>query len=622
MRPVEARPERGENDRQQCDRDHDADERDEHAADADAAQERHRQHGQRQEADGHGGAAEDDRAAGGRDRTLDRLLARVPMRALLAPADDDEQRVVDRDAEPDERDQEADDAGDRHEAREAPDEQEARHDRAEPDDERHEGEQRGEHEGEHEQRANPAQHSLGEDAEAALLAARRVERVEAAYVHRPAGKAHPAQSSRNRFRGGRVLTEATRLRRRVGKDECRPPVRGDERATRGRCVRRNPRLRHGTTHGGVHSLERGAHGRRLHGFVPLQRDNGDDRGAVATVAEASSDRRIGLVAFTARHRVLVAERVERLAGGEDADRGQPEPKEHHELAMPEREACETDEHAGHRTVAKVLSETLQGRNLTVLPRGEADPPAGGLSARKPRLPSYSETLVIAPTRIVHLRRLTHSALLRDVLAALVAYGLTLAVLHGMPGGKRHLDLLGGVLAGVACFPLLTRRRWPLGVFVLTTAASAAMNGLGYGLGPPFGPTFALFFVAIDERTRTRIRQTAPVVLLMFAIHVGSTRISHSGFPTSPVLFGILVWGAAWVVGDQLRHRRHRRAELVERAERERRLAVAEERTRIARDLHDSAAHAINVILVQAGAARLLQQDQPAATHEALTTIED
>ena len=192
----------------------------------------------------------------------------------------------------------------------------------------------------------------------------------------------------------------------------------------------------------------------------------------------------------------------------------------------------------------------------------------------------------------------------------------------MPGARHHLDLLGGALAAVACFPLLTRRRWPLGVFVLTAAASATMNGLGYGLGPPFGPTFALFFVAIDERTRTRIRQTAPVVLTMFAIHVGSTRISHSGFPTSPILFGILVWGAAWVIGDQLRHRRHRQAELVERAERERRLAVAEERTRIARDLHDSAAHAINVILVQAGVARLLQQDQPAATHEALTTIED
>jgi signal transduction histidine kinase len=50
--------------------------------------------------------------------------------------------------------------------------------------------------------------------------------------------------------------------------------------------------------------------------------------------------------------------------------------------------------------------------------------------------------------------------------------------------------------------------------------------------------------------------------------------------------------------------------------------VAEERNRIARDLHDSAAHAINVILVQAGGARLLQNRDPGAVTAALTTIED
>lgn len=227
-----------------------------------------------------------------------------------------------------------------------------------------------------------------------------------------------------------------------------------------------------------------------------------------------------------------------------------------------------------------------------------------------------------PTATIRARRLTQAPLVRDLLVALVAYGLTLAVLHGMPGTKRHLDPLGGVLAAVACFPLLARRQSPLGVFALTTAASATLNGLGYGLGPPFGPTFALFFVATDERTRARIRLTATVVLGMFAIHVGSTLFRHSGFPTSPILFGILVWGGAWVVGDQLRHRRHRRADLTREMERERRLAVAEERTRIARDLHDSAAHAINVILVQAGAARLLQQESPAEARAALTTIED
>jgi signal transduction histidine kinase len=75
-------------------------------------------------------------------------------------------------------------------------------------------------------------------------------------------------------------------------------------------------------------------------------------------------------------------------------------------------------------------------------------------------------------------------------------------------------------------------------------------------------------------------------------------------------------------------RRERVANLEERARqaeretvRERRLAAAEERTRIARDLHDSAGHAINVILVHAGAARLLAEKNPARSREALATIE-
>jgi signal transduction histidine kinase len=219
--------------------------------------------------------------------------------------------------------------------------------------------------------------------------------------------------------------------------------------------------------------------------------------------------------------------------------------------------------------------------------------------------------------------------MRDVAVALAAFGLTLLVLGLDHGAKRGLDPLGVVLAAVATWPLVVHRRSPLGVFALTTVASAALNGLGYAVGPPFGPTIALFYVAEDERTRARIVETAAVVLVLFAVHIGATAAAHGGFPTSPILFGILVWGGAWVLGDQLRQRRRRRADVEERirraqrdTERERRLAAAEERTRIARDLHDSAAHAINVILVQAGAARLLQQRDPDATRRALTTIED
>jgi signal transduction histidine kinase len=220
-------------------------------------------------------------------------------------------------------------------------------------------------------------------------------------------------------------------------------------------------------------------------------------------------------------------------------------------------------------------------------------------------------------------------MLRDAAVAALAFGATLALLAGRHGSNPSLDALGVVLAALASLPLVLRRRSPLGVFAVTTAASASLNGLGYALGPPIGPTIALFFVASDERTRDRIRPTALIVLGLFALHVAVTPISHNGFPTSEILFGVIVWGGAWAVGDQVRERRRRLADLVERArraerdtQRERRLAAAEERTRIARDLHDSAAHAINVILVQAGAARLLQERDPEAARGALATIED
>ena len=96
-----------------------------------------------------------------------------------------------------------------------------------------------------------------------------------------------------------------------------------------------------------------------------------------------------------------------------------------------------------------------------------------------------------------------------------------------------------------------------------------------------------------------------------------------------LLLGAGVWLAAWFAGDRSRLRREQIAELEERArsaereaERERRLAAAEERMRIARDLHDSAGHAISVILVQAGAARVLQERDPAGARVAIETVEE
>jgi signal transduction histidine kinase len=215
--------------------------------------------------------------------------------------------------------------------------------------------------------------------------------------------------------------------------------------------------------------------------------------------------------------------------------------------------------------------------------------------------------------------------------AVFAGSVALLAARGDSGADtRELDPLGVLLAALASLPLAAWRRGPLAVFVLTAAASAALNGLGYPPGPPLGPTVAVYLLAISpERTRAPRWAAAAVVVGLLVAHAGAAGIADDAFPTVPLLFGAVVWGGAWVIGDRVRERRVRMLELEERArraerdaERERRLAAAEERTRIARDLHDSAGHAINVILVQASAARLLSEKDPERSRAALETIEE
>jgi signal transduction histidine kinase len=212
--------------------------------------------------------------------------------------------------------------------------------------------------------------------------------------------------------------------------------------------------------------------------------------------------------------------------------------------------------------------------------------------------------------------------------ALGAFVATLSFLHAH-GTSRALDPLGVALAALASFPLLAWRRSTLVVFVLTSAASAALQLIGYHLGPPIASAIALSMVAGDPRTRNRLSLTAAVVIGMLAIYLAAATVGQQHFPATSILGASALWGGAWIAGEQIRQRRQRIGEFRERAqqarrdaEREQRLAVAEERNRIARDLHDSAAHAINVILVQAGAARLLQERDPDAVRKALRTIED
>jgi signal transduction histidine kinase len=226
-----------------------------------------------------------------------------------------------------------------------------------------------------------------------------------------------------------------------------------------------------------------------------------------------------------------------------------------------------------------------------------------------------------------LRRMLRRDLVADagIAAAVLAFSLA-ALSHGSFDPGRSLDVLGVVLATLASVPLAARRSAPLQVFALVTGATAALYGLRYGLGPPVG--FAIALYTVTER-RNEIRpRTWTVALVGSVVLLLGPHLVRDGFAPE-LLLGGAVWAAAWFAGDRTRLRRERMAELEERAlraereaERERRLAAAEERARIARDLHDSAGHAINVILVQAGAARLLSENDPDGARAALRTIED
>jgi signal transduction histidine kinase len=218
--------------------------------------------------------------------------------------------------------------------------------------------------------------------------------------------------------------------------------------------------------------------------------------------------------------------------------------------------------------------------------------------------------------------------LLDALIAVAVLAFSLAAIgrgRFVDDGE-SLDAVAVVLVALTALPLVARRLAPLPIFAIVTAATATLYGLRYGLGPPLGFAVALYTVA-DERDE-RQEGLRRALLAVSAVVLLVPHVVQEGFAPE-VFLGAGVWAAAWFAGDRMRLRREQIAELEERArnaereaERERRLAAAEERMRIARDLHDSAGHAISVILVQAGAARVLQERDPAGARVAIETVEE
>jgi signal transduction histidine kinase len=189
--------------------------------------------------------------------------------------------------------------------------------------------------------------------------------------------------------------------------------------------------------------------------------------------------------------------------------------------------------------------------------------------------------------------------------------------------------LGYVLLAVSGLVLIGRRRWPVPVFLTTALASLVYYAVGFSDGPGWIALFVALYTLTAYGDGRRSLTLAGVAVT--ALAVGWLVFAAGIVPRAAigwVFFRIAASVMAAALGESVRSRRAIAAEALERArqaertrEEEARSRVDAERLRIAREVHDTVAHAVAVINVQAGVTAYLLDKRPERAREALETIE-
>jgi signal transduction histidine kinase len=215
------------------------------------------------------------------------------------------------------------------------------------------------------------------------------------------------------------------------------------------------------------------------------------------------------------------------------------------------------------------------------------------------------------------------ALVDGLLAAglLVAVGTAVAVSTEVDARRPDAFAYALVFAMAALVP--ARRRWPLAVLLATSALLLAYYARDY---PGITPALPLSVALASAAASRGPRWPAVAAVGFLAAELASRRMPV------PIVLGDLVQDAALLLalillGLTIRGRqervaaaeeRVRREEVLHRLDAERR--VAEERVRIARDVHDIVGHTVAAMTVQAGLAADLLDDDPAQALEALQEV--
>jgi signal transduction histidine kinase len=189
-----------------------------------------------------------------------------------------------------------------------------------------------------------------------------------------------------------------------------------------------------------------------------------------------------------------------------------------------------------------------------------------------------------------------------------------------------------LLAVLITLPLAWRRQAPFGA-LLATGVAASMLGIGW---PELNAAYIFIAVVVavfSAGAYAEPRRAAvgcAVVLLWFWTGALIDNAQHPGQRgPSDAVFVTVVFGGAWLLGRALRGRGQHAEQLAQRAaqleadqQAQARAAVAAERARIARELHDVIAHSVSVMVIQAGAAEQLLEQTPERARGPLEAVQD
>jgi signal transduction histidine kinase len=217
----------------------------------------------------------------------------------------------------------------------------------------------------------------------------------------------------------------------------------------------------------------------------------------------------------------------------------------------------------------------------------------------------------------------------DVAVALVLTVVAMATLIARLGTESQFrpdDLLGTALVLAQTVPLAVLRASPLGVVGVISAAVAVHSALGYEMvqAGTFSSLVALYGAAsLTDRRRALLAaaMAAAAIAVFFATNRGQWTLANVAATSA-------TWAVAWFAGtfvhqrsEQAQHADARAVSLERDREARAREAVADERARVARELHDIVGHALNVVVIQAAGARRVLDSRPEVARDALASIE-